>query len=149
MEFGSEVLAIFIIRFLRENNFNKYLQINFLHKSADIAICDMTKSSDRFEVADLTISYYLVPLTFITLKPGLESRNWIIITPFSINVWVLMGLSFMITSTLIQVLYKNVDFTHNHIDSISISLIAALLQQCEHSKYKSIKLKIYLNQNSF
>jgi len=87
------------------------------------------------EVVDFTTSYHLVPFTFITLKPGLESRKWIIITPFSINVWVLMGLSFIITSTLIQVLYKKVDFTHNHIDSTSISLIAALLQQCEHSKY--------------
>jgi len=83
------------------------------------------------EAVDFTTAYSTVPLTFVTLKPGLKSRKWIIITPYSLNVWIFMGLSFIVTSLLIQCLYARVDFTYKYIDSISISLIAALLQQCE------------------
>ncbi len=84
------------------------------------------------QAADFTKAYNTVPLTFMTLKPELMSRNWITIRPFSKYVWFMIGFSFIITTILIQVLYSKVEFTYNPIDSISISLIGALLQQCKY-----------------
>jgi hypothetical protein len=95
-------------------------------------MCDLTRSIDRMQAADFTKAYNAVPLTFITLKPELKSRNWITIRPFSKYVWFMIGFSFIITTILIQVLYSKVEFTYNPIDSISISLIGALLQQCKY-----------------
>ncbi len=104
-------------------------------KSADIAICDLTKTFKRATAADFTKAYLTNPLTFVSLRPGLKSRTWITITPFSMCIWATIGLSFIITDILIKLLYnyEKFDFTHNPIDSISISLIGALLQQCKQT----------------
>lgn len=109
----------------------------FIQKTADIAICDLTKNIDRMRAVDFTTTYFTVPLTFLTVKPGLKSRKWIAISPFSVYIWLLMGISFIVTSISIQQLYWKLVLTYNRIDSISISLVGALLQQC---KYENIQL---------
>ncbi len=116
----------------------KIIYSNFLpSKSADIAICDLTKTLKRMTAADFTKSYLTNPLTFVTLRPEFKSRNWITIAPFSICIWVMIGLSFIITDISIHRLYifENLDCNHSRIDSISISLIRALLQQCKKNNF--------------
>lgn len=145
---GLEALDISIIRFVHKlivflELINSYYDLNH-QKTADIAICDLTKSYKRMKAADFTIAYNTVPLTFITLKPGLKSRNWITIEPFSVYVWIMVGLSFIITDISVQVLYAKIVFTYNRIDSITISLIGAFLQQCKHMTNLLIFYKVFL-----
>jgi uncharacterized membrane protein len=148
MGFGLEALAIFIIRFVRKLiaflEFIYYYYFLNHQKTADIAICDLTKSYKRMKAADFTIAYNTVPLTFITLKPGLKSRNWITITPFSLYVWLMVGLAFIMTDISVQLLYAKIVFTYNRIDSISISLIGALLQQCKNMTSLLICYRVFL-----
>ena len=101
-----------------------------IQKTADIAICDLTRNNERLKVVDFTTAYITVPLTFITTKPGLKARTWITIEPFASEVWVTMVIAFMVTTIFIQLLYSKLVLKERRIDSISISLIAALLQQC-------------------
>ena len=89
------------------------------------------------EVVDYTDAYSVVPLTFVTLGPGLKSRKYITIRPFTACVWMLMIMAFIVISISIQVLYINYfwfkynrkDF--NRMSTISLALAGALLQQCK------------------
>ena len=106
-------------------------------KRADIAVCDLSKSLKRMEVIDYTKAYTIVPLTFVTLNPGLKSRQWLTMRPFSVYVWLLMIFSFIIIAISIQLLYLNKFYLtynrygYNRMSTISIALAGALLQQCE------------------
>ena len=128
--FGREVSDISIIKFAFLIISFKIIFKNYFLKTADIGICVITLNYQRFTAIDFTKPYITVPLTFVTTKPGLKPRTWITITPFTLNVWISMALSFIVTTILVQRLYNKIHINENRIDSISISLIGALLQQC-------------------
>ncbi|XP_054168915.1 glutamate receptor ionotropic, delta-1-like [Oppia nitens] len=117
------------------------------NKTADLAICDLTRNSERSKAVDFTKAYITVPVTFVATKPGLKSRTWITITPFSTNVWLAIVMTFIITTLFLQYIYRIKHPGANRVDSISITLFGTLLQQSIiiiDSKYLSLRLIICL-----
>lgn len=103
---------------------------NLVFQSADIAICDLTQNYRRSQVIDFTRAYNLVPLTFVTVKPGLKSKTWITVQPFTAEVWICTLFSLILMSGFAQLLQRKWIVEDRSVDSTTISLVGALLQQC-------------------
>ncbi|XP_054158638.1 glutamate receptor-like [Oppia nitens] len=122
------------------------------NKTADLSICDLTRTYERSKAVDFSRAYLLIPLTFVSTRPGLKSRQWITLSPFAPMVWLSMTISFILSTVVLHLLYHKCvampttssDYDDDTLDTgappppnkpkllidyISISLIAALLQQ--------------------
>ncbi|XP_076364677.1 putative glutamate receptor [Tachypleus tridentatus] len=70
-------------------------------KEADLTAADITASELRDTVVDFTPSIYDDAMSFITLAPGLASQDWILMKPFTIEIWALFTISILVSSAVL------------------------------------------------
>ncbi|KAI2796417.1 hypothetical protein BLOT_015361 [Blomia tropicalis] len=112
--------------------------------TVDFGICSITRSYERSQYVDFTHFTFDDQLKFITLKPKIKSRKWIISKPFSTILWLLIFLSLLTLSTTIfliamfQASIQQFSSIDSFIKSIWI-IFSAMSNQSIHSKRKSLK----------
>lgn len=118
-----------------------------LLQKVDFGICSITRSYERSQYVDFTHFTFDDQLKFITLKPKIKSRKWIISKPFSTILWLLIFLSLLALSTTIfliamfQASIQQFSSIDSFIKSIWI-IFSAMSNQCKLSFIVFFKLFI-------
>ena len=100
----------------------------------DFAFCDISRSFERLKVIDFSYPISEDELTFMSLSPGLKSRDWIVFSPFNWIVWTCNLCSFLIISLVFYLTlwfkFKNIS-KQPSVFSILIKLYAIYFGQCK------------------
>ena len=97
-------------------------------------MCAVTHSLDRDKYVDFSHFTYYDMLTFMTMKPDLKSREWLVVYPFSKPLWMIIGSSCLVVAVSIYWLWKYSVQTPQNQDSfyrIFTVLYKIMLVQCE------------------
>lgn len=74
-------------------------------KTTDFAMCFISMSQARQRVVDYSLVQY-DQLSYISLAPGLASRQWIILSPFKVDVWLYSVTSSIMLAIFMFFIYK-------------------------------------------
>ena len=99
-------------------------------QTADIAICAMAITPERLNAIDMTKVLDMSPYGLITKRPGLISREWVTLDPFSGFVWTLLFVSLLVTVIIIKLSYYSIS-CRKGIWKIYFSILGIIFQQCK------------------
>ncbi|XP_075975527.1 glutamate receptor ionotropic, kainate 2-like [Anticarsia gemmatalis] len=80
---------------------------HLVERKADLAICDLTITYERRSTVDFTTPFMTLGISILYLKPTPpEPELFSFLKPFSVDVWIYMGASFLMVSLLLHVLAR-------------------------------------------
>lgn len=101
--------------------------------TADIALCDLIFTHDRFRVVDITFPFDLVPVTFMTRKPGHRIRKWAFFFSLPIAIWAMLLVCVVLLAMLLDRLrtIAAARVLDRGRGSMWLALMSILWQQCK------------------
>nr|XP_042896777.1 glutamate receptor ionotropic, delta-2-like [Parasteatoda tepidariorum] len=78
--------------------------IGMVHRGeADIAMSLISQSSERMKAVDFSRTYAITDTTFVVKKPGMISKGFVFLLPFSLNIWIICIAFIIIYPLLIRI----------------------------------------------
>lgn len=109
-------LVYYSVIFLVSNN------ASYFSQTSQMGMCGLSMTHDRYKFVQFSNIIYFGHITFLSKQPGLSSRQWIIFSPFTLNVWSLILILFIILAITIQ------SFSRFNSSNQSITFQDSLLQ---------------------
>ena len=111
---------------------------------SQIGICCITIDFERYKFVDYTSYIYVESIKIISSLPKLQQNNWALIGPFSLSVWLLLVVSFI----LIYITLKLSQLFNDNLTSniVWLNLIGIPIKQSLHNlsiQHNSMQCQLY------
>ncbi|XP_076346661.1 glutamate receptor ionotropic, delta-2-like [Tachypleus tridentatus] len=107
--------------------------IGLVHrKEADFAMSEISRTFEREEAVEYTDPHMLDPVLFLTRSPGEKPRAFVILRPFTVQIWLLIAAAVLVCTTFLYGLSQvaiTINKTRVQIGQLGWYLYGSLLMQ--------------------